>query len=117
MSDSILKGITAQVFESIEIISLIGLIVYCVHKQLYPELAVFLIAFFEHIRQILTGYRQQGGSIDDVLTLLMMVFIVIKTNDVVVKIAGMTGVLIHVITISSGKIFTAPIKIKLCYIK
>ena len=111
MSKAILHGKIAYIFESIEIIALICLIVYCARKQLYPELVVFLIAFFEHIRQILTGYRQQGGSIDDILTLIMMLFIVIKTKDDIIKIAGTIGVLIHIMTISSGKIFCASIKL------
>ena len=113
MNQYILTKNQTYIFETIEIIVL-GFLVkhyYNIDKILF---ILFLIMLCEHLRQIVTGYRQKSKSIDDYITLIMCIFIFIyslKNNYKISLIISILGILIHFITITTNKTFYQPIKI------
>tara|TARA_B110000208_G_C11524694_1_gene341980 strand:+ start:300 stop:695 length:396 start_codon:yes stop_codon:yes gene_type:complete len=97
----LIKGKNAILFELLEIVILLFLIIYYSNKS-YILSIIFVIPFIEHIRQIIYKYRQAPNSNIDKSTLFfeLAIFVYSIYNKYwISSIVSLTGVLIHLFQI------------------
>jgi len=104
----LIKGKNAILFELLEIIILLYLIIYYINKS-YILSIIYLIQFIEHIRQIIYKYRQFPNSNIDKLTLFFQLSILVYSiynKYWVSSIAILVGIFIHLFQIITNRNFT-----------
>jgi hypothetical protein len=101
----LITGNNAILFELLEIIIILFLILYYSNKN-YILSIIFIIPFIEHIRQIIYKYRQAPNSTIDKITLIFEFGIFIYSiyyKYLISSIASLIGFLIHLFQIISKR--------------
>lgn len=107
-NESILDYNKSIIFEIIELIFIITLIIYCIFNKYIINCLMLCIAFIEHLLQLYHCYRQKGGSLKNLITgliyIILIIYNTIKQNYIFI-IVWIVGLLIHIISYLSKKSF------------
>ena len=110
---SILDYNSTIIFEAVELVIIIILIIYCIFYKCLINGLVLSGVFIEHLLQLHYCYRQNGGSLRNNITglayMILILYNIVKQKYIFILIWTL-GLSVHIISYVSGKSFSS----KLC---